>query len=808
MLEKSMHSEMNKEQTQSRSQKLWNKLLEARQTAPVSLWRGRLFTASWQETEGLPIAIRRARAFEKIMKEIPIYLDDEQLLAGNYGSWPMATELIWIPETTVEWLLERFEEGREGLLIKEEDIPELMEIARYWKDRSVEARYLKYIGKTEEIREKELDFLGAFIGHILFAAIAAQGWWIPDYARVINKGLLGIQIEVEEELQKIDLGDDASLGKKKFLEALVITIKASIQYAKRHANLARELARSASGKRQLELEKIAEVCDRVPAYPARTFQEALQSLWFSNLLLYWDCKTEGISPGRVDQYLYPFYKKDIEEGRITREEAIEMLELLRCHFSCYRLFSESTQRKFTAADANWFNCVLGGQKEDGTDATNELSYLWLEAAKNLGTPHPTISVRVHENLNQDFLFKAVELCSLGRGYPAFFGDRSNIEFLLAQGIPLKEARDYAIAGCTLSAVAGQMAAAHPMGINLPKLLEMALHDGIDPRTKRRFGPATGKFEDFKTYQEFYEAYRLQVRSYLREGTVYHKKGNLFHSQAMPRLFASLTADENCIKQGQPQNGGGCRYQQGMWYALPQGAIDVSDSLVAIKKLIYEEKQITPQQLLEVLEADFKGEQNQRIHQLLLSAPKYGNDDDYADLIAREVYTMLDNELDQIEACYGAKYVQSPHSLTGHGLFGMATGALPSGRHAGLALADGNASPAQGMDKNGVTAVLKSAAKLDQLPMQGLLLNQKMHPTTLKTEADLKKFMNLIKTYLINYGGKHIQFNVVSKETLLEAKAHPENYRSLVVRVAGYSALWVELDSVMQDEIIARTEQTY
>jgi pyruvate formate-lyase/glycerol dehydratase family glycyl radical enzyme len=808
MLEKKMLAEISQEQTQSRSIRLWNKLIEARQTAPVSLWRGRLFTASWKETEGLPIAIRRARAFEKIMNEIPIYLDEEQLLAGNYGSWPMATELVWIPETTVEWLLERFEEGREGLIIPEKDIPELMDIARYWQDKSVEARYLKYIGKAEETREKELDFLGAFIGHILFAAIAAQGWWIPDYARVIKKGLLGLEAEIEEELNKIKLANEAALEKKIFLEALVITIKASIQYAKRHAEMARELAKSAFGKRKAELEKIAEVCERVPANPARTFQEAVQSLWFCNLLLYWDCKTEGISPGRVDQYLYPFYKEDIEKGRITREEAIELLELLRCQFSSYRLFSEATQRKFTAADANWFNCVLGGQKEDGTDATNELSYLWLEAAKNLGTPHPTLSVRVHENSNQDFLLKAVELCSLGRGYPAFFGDRSNIEFLLAQGVPLKEARDYGIAGCTLSGVAGQMAAARPMGINLPKVLELAMHDGIDPRTKRRFGPATGKFEDFKTYEEFYEAYRLQVRSYFREGTEYHKKGNLFHSQAMPRLFASLVADENCIKQGQPQNGGGCRYQQGMWYVLPQGAIDVADSLAAIKRSVFEEKRITHQQLLEALAADFQGEQNQQIHRLLLSAPKYGNDEEYADMIAREVYSMMDKELGQIEACYGAKYVQSPHSLTGHGLFGMATGALPSGRRAGLALADGNASPAQGMDKNGVTAVLKSAAKLDQIPMQGLLLNQKMHPSTLKTEADLKKFITLIQTYLINYGGKHIQFNVINKETLLDAQAHPANYRSLVIRVAGYSAFWVELDSVMQDEIIARTEQTY
>jgi pyruvate formate-lyase/glycerol dehydratase family glycyl radical enzyme len=786
-----------------RSHRLWNRLLEARRTAPVSQCRAKLLTASWKETEGLPTPIRRARAFEKIMREIPIFLDEDQLFAGNFGSWPMAIE--WRPETTVEWVNERFEAGIGRLIIKDDDIPVMKDIAAYWKDKDVFSRYHRYIGKEEEQRLKNRDFLGAYLGHSYYPALWALGWFIPDYPKVIRKGLSGILAEVEQEIKGTPLLDEFSQNKHFFLEALAIIIRAGIQYAKRHSVLALEMSKSATGKRKAELEKISEICGWVPENPARTFHEALQTLWFCHLFIFWDSQYEGVSPGRVDQYLYPYYRKDIEAGRLTREEAIELLELLRCSFSTYRVFLEAAHATRTSGEANWFNCMLGGLNAEGQDATNELSYLWLEAAKRLGTPHPTLSVRVHDKMNEDFALKAAELCSLGRGYPAFFGDKSNIGFLIKQGVPREEAWDYAIAGCTLTFIPGRMAPANPFGINIPKFLELALNDGVDPRTGRQLGPRTGSFESFQSYVNLWEAYRLQIRNYIRQGADDYRKASLFQATILPHLFPSLLADD-CIKRGQPHNGQGCHYQQGMWYLLPQGPIDVADSLAAIKKCVFEDKTITKKQLMEALAKDFEGEQNQAMRRILLSAPKYGNDNDYVDLIARDVYSMLDIELADIDGCYGAKYVQAPHSLTGHGAFGRAVGALPSGRRAWVALADGNASPSQGMDKEGVTAVLKSASKLDQLPMQGCLLNQKIHPSALKNMDDFKKFVSLIKTYLIKLEGKHIQFNIVSKETLLDARAHPEQYRTLVVRVAGYSAMWVDLDSVIQDEIIARTEQ--
>jgi formate C-acetyltransferase len=560
------------------------------------------------------------------------------------------------------------------------------------------------------------------------------------------------------------------------------------------------------GRRKSELEKMALICEWVPANPARTFWEALQTLWFCNLFMFFDTKENGVSPGRVDQYLYPYYKEDLEKGRITREEAIELLELLRCHYSSYRALIESSLQEKGIGEANWFNCVLGGQTPDGKDATNEMSYLWLEAAMRTRSPHPTLSIRVHEKMDEGFAMKAAELSALGLGYPAWFGDRTTIPFLVNQGVPLEEARDYAIAGCTISCVPGRMSPARVFFGNIPKIFELALFNGVDPRTGKQIGPQTGYFEEFDTYDKLYEAYRKQVRHCLEEATADCNKARIFQPSVLPQLFPSILLDD-CIKRGLPSNGGGTRYQQGMWYLLPSGPIDVADSLAAIKKCVYEDGKITKKQLMDALAANFEGEEYQKVRRVLLAAPKYGNDDDYVDLIARDIYRMLDEELARLDGGYGTKYVDAPHSVASHGNMGRRVGALPSGRLAGVSLADANLSPCQGMDRNGPTAVILSAGKIDQLPMQGSLLNQKFHPSSLKGKDDLRKFLALIKTYLINLGGKHIQFNIVDRRTLLDAQENPDKYTSLVVRVAGYSALWIELDRVVQNEIIARTEQS-
>lgn len=789
-------------QEMTRGQKLWYTLRERRDKEPVSLERARLITASYKETDGLPIPIRRAKAFEKVVTEIPIYIDDGQLLAGDFASRPMAAE--WRPDNEVESVAKEVEEGKSPYRVREEDMPLFREIYDYWKQRSLMGSFVKLTEEDEEFKKRyERGEEGAWVNSFLMMLARDPSWFVPDYQKAIKEGLLGILNDIEEELQATSMVDDASREKVYLLKAMSITVKAGLRYAKRYSVLATDMAKSAKGERKRELERIAEVCAWVPGNPARSFYEALQTLLFCHVLIFWDSRPCGTSPGRVDQYLYPYYKQDIEEEKLTKDEAIELLECLRVKLSSARDFHYSHARDALAGEADFHNCTLGGQTPDGKDATNELSYLWIEAAVRTKTPHPTLSIRVHENLSPEFAMKAAELCSLGLGYPAWFGDKTTIPYLLNRGRTLEEARDYALAGCVVHVVPHKTAGVWPIFFSMGKVLELALNDGVDPRLGKQLGPKTGRFEDFTCYDELYQSFKEQAKYFITEAAKSLNEIRLFRAAAMPQVFASCFFDD-CIKRGQNALGGGCRYQDIM-YLLPLGIIDVVDSLASTKQRVFEEGSVSKQELMAALKANFEGKEH--IRRLLLSSHKYGNDDDYADSIAVDLYSWLTRLLDTIDACYGVKYVNAPHSVAHHGAAGKKCGALPSGRLAEVALADGAVSPCQGVDVKGPTAVIKSAGKIDQLPILGALFNMKFHPSALDTKSDLNKFLALIKTYLVDFGGKHIQFNVVSRETLLDAQAHPERYRNLIVRVAGYSALWVELDRTMQNEIISRTEHS-
>ncbi len=789
-------------ETLTRGQKLWLTLRERRDVEPVSLERAKLLTASFKETEGLPVPIRRAEAFEKIVTEIPIYIDDGQLLVGDFASRPMAAE--WYPDSEVESVIKEIKDGKSPYKVAESDMPILTEICDYWKYRAVTESFLRLLGEEEAKELLECAEQGAWIHSLLTEVPKDKGWYVPDYPKAIRKGLLGILDEVEEQLQATSILDEESSKRVYFLKSLKTVLKAGVQYAKRYSSLATELSKKANGERKAELEKIAEVCAWVPEHPARSFHEALQTVWFCHLLIYWDTNAPGVGLGRVDQYLYPYYKRDIEEGKLTREDAIELLECLRVKLSAMIYFQPGALREVQAGYAQFHNCTLGGQTADGQDATNELSYLWLEAAMRTRTPHPTLSVRVHENLSSDFAMKAAELSKLGLGYPAWFGDKSAIAYLLSKGCTLEEARDYALAGCVIHVIPHKTAPTHPILMSMPKILELAMNDGVDPRLGKQLGPKTGKFMDL-SYDELCESFKKQAEYFLMKTAKSMNERRLYRSSIMPQLAGSCFFDD-CIKRGQDALSGGTVYQHSCMYLLPIGVTDVADSLAAIKHRVYEEKSVSKQELMDALSANFEGKEATR--QLLLSSPKYGNDDDYADSIVTDLYRWLSRFLDTLEAPYGARYVASPHNIASHGASGVRVGALPSGRLGGVSLSDGAVSPCQGVDVKGPTAVIQSAAKIEQEPLLGALLNMKFHPSALKTKDDLEKFLALIKAYLIGYEGKHIQFNVISRETLLDAQAHPENYRNLVIRVAGYSALWVELDRTIQNEIISRTEHSF
>jgi len=790
--------------TLTRGQRIWQRVRETRDTT-ISLWRARLLTESWKETEGLPTQLRRAKAFESIVAGIPIYIDEEQLLVGDFGAWPSAAE--WHPELNVTWERRQFSTGNPPYGLDDKQVIEFKEILDYWSVRNVRDSYVNILGDAVKARLDEVGEEGACVYSVYIQAGSDKGWNSPNYEKAIKIGFLGILSEVENELKQTRVLDEASLEKVHLLEAIAIDLKAGVKYANRYADIAQRMAESASGQRKEELNKIAKMCRWVPANPARTFHEAIQTLWFVHVLGWFDTKSAGISPGRVDQYLYSYYKKDIETDTIIKEDAISILECFRVKMSAMRDFTNVYSNTAGSGEAQFHNCTLGGQTAQGKDATNELSFLWLEAAFRVQSPHPTLSIRWHENISRDFVMRAAELTRLGIGYPAWFGDKSTIPYLLGpnMGATLEEARDYQISGCVVATIPHMTGDTWPIQLNMGRIFELALFNGCDPVTGRQFGLKTGRFEEMETCDALYRAYCIQLKFFMEESAVQLNRMRIHRAKMLPQVFRSAFFDD-CIKRGQDPLSGGCRYQGSSSYLLPIGIIDAVDSLAAVKKRIFDEGKITKQQLLEALGANFDGYED--VRKMLLAAPKYGNDDDYADNIAVDLYAYLVKMCFETEACFGAKWVCAPHSLRYHSSQGRHVGALPSGRLSGLSLADGAVSPCQGADIKGPTATINSAGKIDQVPIYGTLFNMKFHPSALTTKEDLNNFLSMIKTYFDDYNGKHIQFNVVSRETLQDAQTHPENYRNLVVRVAGYSALWVELERTIQDEIIARTEKKW
>lgn len=783
----------------TRGQRLWNMLRDRRDTEPVSLERARLVTASYKETEGMFPAIRRAKALEKILAEIPIYIDEGQLLAGDFAARPMSAE--WYPELNSRWVREELEAGISPYQFKDEEVALLREICDYWQHRDMQQITLTFLGEDEVKKVYDFGEEGAMLFGILGAIGAGKSWNILDYEKAIGKGFSGVIAEIEEELARTPSVNDESHQKVVLLSALIIGLKAGIQYARRYAVLARELAKTAEGGRRLELEKMAEVCEWVPENPARSFYEALQTVWFLHLLGKWDLDGSAESPGRMDQYLYPYYKRDIEGGRLTREETIELLECFRIKTSSQRQFTRLTERERHSGESQFHNVTLGGQTPDGRDATNELSYLFLEAAFRTRTPHHTLSIRWHDKLSPDFALKAAELASLGCGWPAFFNDNACIPFLLERGASIEEARNYCLGGCTLHHVPAQTAPTWPITYNMGKFLELALYNGFDPRTRRQVGLQTGKFEDSQSIDELIEALKKQIEHFMPIALNWINIARLNQDKYVPQIIQSAFLDD-CIKRGKSSQGDGAR-RQGT-YINPAGLISVADSLAAIQKCVFDDASISKRELIKALTTNFEGREDLR--QLLLSAPKYGNDDDYVDHFAAELYSYLCREINNVDALYGFKPLISPHSISIHVHCGKKCGALPNGRLAGEPLTDGAVSPAGGADFKGPTAVINSTSKIDQHSLLGAVFNMKFTPGSLKTKEDKKKLLTLIKTYF-DYGGKHIQFNVVDRQTLLNAQEHSESYRNLLVRVAGYSALFVELNRTVQNEIIQRTELT-
>ncbi len=500
---------------------------------------------------------------------------------------------------------------------------------------------------------------------------------------------------------------------------------------------------------------------------------------------------QGTAPGgRFDQFMYPFYRQEIDAGRITDADVLELLECLRIKVMQYNFVGGgSMQRQKWAGLARWHNWVIGGVTPDGADATNELSYLILEAAQDCRTPHHTITVRVHANTPEKLMLKALEVVKTGIGMPAFVGDKSYIQYLLNHGVSLKEARDYALAGCLDLNLTGKSRISAIGMFIVPRVFEITMNNGFDKRTGKQLGPQTGAFEDFKTFEDLLKAFRAQLVHFMGLAAEEHNILLKAQTDLYPDAFHScLMADalkvgKDCLDRTMPFENGSM--------LNPVGMINVVDSMAAIKKLVFDDKKVTKNEMKSAIDADWQGERLQQIRKMCSAAPKYGNGDAYADSIAAELYKYWTDIAVTFPTAWGGNVKPAGISITAHVPAGSYTGATPDGRCAGETLADGTMSAAQGRDVNGPTALIRSAMTIDQVPFQSTLLNVKFHPSALETTEDLKKLAALIKTYF-EHGGKHVQFNVVNRETLVEAQNHSEQHRDLIVRVAGYSAYFVAL----------------
>ena len=759
--------------------------------------RAVLVTRAYAQTEGQPIAIRRAKMMWQILDGVTVLIRDGEPIVGCKTPAILGSPLY--PEVACDWV----EEELDTIALRDEapfyisaETKETLraEVFDYWRGRQVYNRIMEVLSsEIQQATDAGLFFhyyLNRTIGHITV-----------DYERVLKKGFLGLKAEVEDGLKKINYEDRGCLKKIHLLQAMSLCCDAAIRFAERYAEEAERLAAAESDPvRRAELEQIAEICRWVPAHPARTFHEALQSFWFVHLILNLETNSYAIGPGRFDQYMYPYYRADIDAGRLTREQAEELLACLWIKFNELTVVKEGGTAKASTTYNDFQNLNLAGQTIEGQDATNELSYLCLDATGRLMLPQPQISTLISEKTPDRFLMKACEVIRLGFGMPAVFNDDEKVQALLHKGKTLEDARLGGINGCVELVVPGKDNMASSGYLSMPKCLELALNNGIDPLTGAQLGLQTGDPGAFTSFDQLMEAFRQQLAHAIELKTVYDGIARQAYAEFCPVPFTSLLISD-CLEKGRDYHDGGARYNLPLICGVGTGTM--ADSLAAIKRLVYDENRTSLEELVTALRADFAG--YGRLRQMLLNrVPKWGNGDGYVDAIAHGVVEMFCDELEKHRNAEGVPYVANMIPTTTHIWFGSLNGATPDGRLAETPLSEG-ISPVQGMDSNGPTAVVRSMARLDHARCCGTLLNMKFHPTALGGEEGLRKFGHLIRTYF-KLGGHHMQFNVVSAETLRAAQECPEEYRNLVVRVAGYSDYFVRLSRDLQDEIISRTEQ--
>ncbi|HHT62898.1 MAG TPA: formate C-acetyltransferase/glycerol dehydratase family glycyl radical enzyme [Clostridia bacterium] len=792
-----MYQKAQKPEYMERVNRLKKRVLETR--PEMDLENARILTDSFRETEGEPLVLRKAKSFRRQCQEKTVTIWPDELIVGCSGSKTrggiLCADTCW---SVLNDELDTISERRyDPFYLKSEDRKIFEEEIRpYWKGRSTYEQWLAQIpDDTRKLRDN---------GVIYIDRKAVRGWGetTAGYEWLIQKGISGIVEVVKKRRAQLDLTVPGDYEKDFYLESLLIVAEGIVILAERYAKEAERLASiEKDPRRKQELLKIAQICRRVPAHPARTFWEAVQSFYFYHICIFMEQNAASYNPGRMDQYLWPYYQEDIKEGRITPEEAQELLDCLWIKFSEPCLFQDAITAEFAAGYPMFQNVCVGGVDETGRDAVNDLSYMMLQATMDVQLYQPSLSVRYNMAKNPNtFLRKVVELISLGTGFPAFHNDDVGIRMLMNKGVPLKEAYNWNPCGCVETNLEGRMRQYTALAdINLGSMVEFALLDGKNRKSGKYISVRTGNPCDFKTYEDFLQAVKKHIQYAVRAVV---KGSHVIDEVCMNRPSPALSLTfKDCIEKAKDYAWGGAKYNVGNGIILI-GVADLVNSLAAVRYIVYETKQATMAELLDALDRDFIG--YEEILRLCLDAPKYGNDDPMVDDIVGDILTFIADEIEKYSSKFG-RMTPGILPVSGNTPFGLEVGALPSGRRAWKPLADG-VSPNGGTDVNGPGSILKSVANIPHARfVQGTLLNMKVEPAMLSTENGITQMMALLKS-MCSLGVYHVQFNVIDQKKLLRAQKYPEEYKGLLVRVAGYTAYFTELGKDVQDDIIGRTVQ--
>ena len=767
----------------------------------IDAQRAVLATQVYRENQNQPRVMVRALMLQKILENMSIYIEDKTLIVGNQATKNKNAPIF--PEYTMEFVLNELDlfEKRDGdvFYITEETKQQLRDIAPFWENNNLRAR-------GEALLPEEVSvFMETGVFGMEGKLNAGDAHLAVNYEKILAFGLKGYEERVKDLKAKLDLTDPDSIDKNIFYKAVLIVIEAVHQFAQRYSKLSQELAdREKDSKRKAELLEISRICAKVPYEPATSFYEAVQSVWFIQLILQIESNGHSLSYGRFDQYMYPYYIKDIQEKVITKDEALELLTCLWIKTLTINKVRSQAHTLSSAGSPMYQNVTIGGQTPDKKDAVNELSFVVLQSIAQTRLTQPNLTVRYHKNINKAFFDDCIEVMKLGFGMPALNNDEIIIPSFINWGVKEEDAYNYSAIGCVETAVPGKWGyrCTGMSYINFPRVLLCAMNDGVDLTTGKRFTKGYGYFKDMNSYEELLSAWDKTVREMTRYSVIVENAIDKASERDVPDILCSALTDD-CIGRGKTIKEGGAVYD--FISGLQVGIANMADSLAAIKKLVFEEKKITPTQLWNAILDDFQSDENKKIQAMLIDeVPKYGNDIDYVDNLVVEAY---DSYLDEIKKYPNTRYHRGPiggiryggtSSISANVGQGMGTMATPDGRNAYEPLAEG-CSPAHNADKNGPTAVFKSVAKLPTEKITGgVLLNQKMTPQMLFTEENKQKLEMLIRAFFNRLHGYHVQYNIVSRETLIDAQKHPEKHKDLIVRVAGYSAFFNVLSKKTQD----------